>query len=402
MSRETAAPFLIAGGGLGGLAAALALARNGRHSIVLEQASQFGEIGAGIQLAPNAFHVFDMLGVGPYARANAVFIDELVLMDAVRGERITGIPLGGEFRRRFGNPYAVVHRADLHEALLRASRDSRIVDLRVNARVEDYEQDSRGVEARLASGEKIPGCCLIGADGLRSAIRRKVVNDGEPIVSGHTTFRSVIPAERMPSDLRWNAATLWAGPKCHLVHYPLKGGKMFNLVVTAHNDALEAVAGKPVPKEDVHRSFPHICERARQIIEHGQDWKLWVLCDREPVSNWVDGRVALLGDAAHPMLQYFAQGACMALEDAVCLAEAVAKAGDDIAAALAAYNRLRAPRTGRVQMSSRLIGEFIYHPAGAKAEVRNTTMRANTAEDFYDGLQWLYGKQGIGLQNLSL
>ena len=401
MIGRDVSPMLIAGGGLGGLAAALALARKGRPSIVLEQAPQFGEIGAGIQIAPNAFHAFDMLGVGDEARMGAVFVDELVLMDAVKGERITAIHVGEEFRRRFGNPYAVVHRADLHDALLGACRRTGLVELRVNSRVESYEQDARGVTVCLASGQAIAGCALIGADGLRSAVRRQVVNDGEPIVSGHTTFRSVIPTERMPAELRWNAATLWAGPKCHLVHYPLKGGKVFNLVVTTHNDAPEAVVGKPVAKEEVHRSFPQICERARQIIEHGQDWKLWVLCDREPVGNWVDGRVVLLGDAAHPMLQYFAQGACMALEDAVCLAQAVELTGDDVNRAFVAYNRLRAPRTGRVQLGSRLIGEYVYHPSGPRAEIRDAALRANSAQDHYDGLEWLYGRAGIGLDRLA-
>ncbi|MGH6816105.1 MAG: 3-hydroxybenzoate 6-monooxygenase [Hyphomicrobiaceae bacterium] len=389
-------PILIAGGGLGGLAAALGLARKGRTCIVLEQAPRLGEIGAGIQLAPNAFHAFDALGIGEEARRGAVFVEELVLMDAVTGERITVIPVGEAFRARFGNPYAVVHRADLHGALLQACRASARVDLRVNARVESYEQDAGGVSAILSSGQRIRGCALVGADGLRSNVRKQVVGDGEPIVSGHTTFRSVIPTERMPADLRWNAAVLWAGPKCHLVHYPLKGGKAFNLVVTAHNDAREAVVGKPVAKEDVHKTFTRICPRARQIIEHGEDWKLWVLCDREPVGTWVDGRVVLLGDAAHPMLQYFAQGACMALEDAVCLSSTLDHCGDDPNRAFAAYNRLRAPRTGRVQMSSRLIGEYIYHPSDAKAEVRNAVLRANSAQDYYDGLEWLYGRAGLG------
>jgi salicylate hydroxylase len=388
-------PILIAGGGLGGLAAALGLARKGRRSIVLEQAPQFGEIGAGIQLAPNAFHSFDALGIGERAQRGAVFIDELVLMDAVCGERITQIPLGEPFRKRFGNPYAVVHRADLHEALLDGCRESGLVDLRVSSRVDRYEQDANRVIAVLATGNKVSGAALVGADGLWSSVRRQLVDDGAPIVSGHTTFRSVIPTERMPEDLRWNAATLWAGPKVHLVHYPLKGWKVFNLVVTCHNDAPEPVTGKPVSKEEVHRNFVHVHPRARQIIEHGEDWKLWVLCDREPVQDWVDGRVTLLGDAAHPMLQYFAQGACMALEDGVCLAHMVERHGDDFHAAFVAYNKQRAARTGRVQMGSRLIGEYVYHPAFAKADVRDAILRSFSPADYYDRLAWLYGSIGL-------
>jgi salicylate hydroxylase len=387
--------ILIVGGGLGGLAAALALARKGRRSIVLEQAQQFGEIGAGIQLAPNAFHSFDALGIGERARRGAVFVDELVLMDAVGGERIASIPVGEAFRKRFRNPYAVVHRADLHEALLDACKESKLVDLRVSSKVERYEQDPRGVRAVLASGSKVPGAALVGADGLWSSVRAQVVDDGAPIVSGHTTFRSVIPTERMPEDLRWNAATLWAGPKVHLVHYPLKGWKVFNLVVTCHNDAPEPVTGKPVSKDEVRKNFQHVHPRARQIIEHGEDWKLWVLCDREPIRDWVDGRVTLLGDAAHPMLQYFAQGACMALEDGVCLAHMVERHSEDLSRAFVAYNRQRAARTARVQMGSRLIGEYVYHPALARADVRDAVLRSLSPDDYFDRLAWLYGSIGL-------
>ena len=390
----TTKPILIAGGGIGGLGAALGLARIGRQVHVLEQASQLGEIGAGIQIGPNAFHAFDALGVGPEARARAVYIDHLILMDAIADELITAIPLDEPFRTRFGNPYAVVHRGELHGVLLKACAGHPLVDLSTGAKVADYEQDEAGVVARLADGRRIAGAALIGADGLWSNVRKRIVGDGNPRVSGHTTYRSVIPRALMPEDLRWNAATLWAGPKCHIVHYPLTGGDLFNLVVTFHNDAPEPVAGKPVSREEVLAGFGHVTARARRIIEHGTDWKLWVLCDRDPVQTWVDGRAALLGDAAHPTLQYFAQGACMALEDGVCLAHMV-ESHDTIETALVAYNRQRAVRTARIQIGSRLIGDYIYHPAGALADMRNATMRAKSATDWYDQLQWLYGGTGL-------
>jgi len=388
------APILVAGGGIGGLAAALGLARAGRDVIVLEKSRTLGEIGAGIQLGPNAFHELDRLGVGSDVRAIAVFIDRLRLMDAMSGDEIVHIPLDEPFRRRFGNPYAVVHRGDLHGMLLRACRERPNVDLRTGAQVLGYDQDGSGVTAHLANGERVTGAALIGADGLWSNIRKQVVGDGPPRVSGHTTYRSVIPTDQMPEDLRWNAATLWAGPKCHIVHYPLSDWKLFNLVVTYHNDAPEPVAGKPVEEAEVRRGFEHIHERAQNIIRHGRDWKLWVLCDRDPVENWVDGRVALLGDAAHPMMQYFAQGACMAMEDGVCLAEQVAAHPDRLEEALESYRRQRVLRTARVQLQSRAIGDHIYHPAGAHAELRNAMLRAKSAEQFYDGLAWLYGGAG--------
>ena len=198
-------PILIAGGGIGGLALASGLSERGIASIVLEKAPQLGEIGAGIQLGPNAFHAFDYLGVGDEARKLAIYIDNLRLMDALEGEEIVRIPLGEAFRARFANPYAVVHRGDLHAIFLRRCRESELVDLRTSSEVTGYEQDGISVTALLADGARATGSVLIGADGLWSSVRRQLANDGPPRVSGHTTYRSVIPIDEMPEDLRWNA-----------------------------------------------------------------------------------------------------------------------------------------------------------------------------------------------------
>jgi salicylate hydroxylase len=386
--------ILIAGGGIGGLATALALAQKSIPSLVLEKAAQLGEIGAGIQLGPNAFHCFDRLGVGETARKMAVYIDRLRLMDSLADGEICHIDLGKAFRERYGNPYAVVHRGDLHGVLLAACRAHPLIELRVSSEVTGYDQDGTRVSARLGTGERVVGRALIGADGLWSNVRRQVVGDGPPRVSGHTTYRSVIPTEQMPEDLRWNAATLWAGPKCHIVHYPLSGWKVFNLVVTYHNDAPEPVAGKPVEEEEVRRGFAHVCERAQNIIRHGRDWRMWVLCDRDPVGTWVDGRVALLGDAAHPMLQYMAQGACMAMEDGVCLADSLART-DTLEAGLETYRTRRVLRTARVQLMSRAMGDHVYHPAGPHAALRNAIMSARSQPEWYAVLDWLYGGNGL-------
>jgi salicylate hydroxylase len=387
-------PVLIAGGGIGGLATAMGLAQKGIRSILLEKASKLGEIGAGIQLGPNAFHAFDYLGVGEAARGMAVYIDQLRLMDALTAEEITHVDLGEAFRARFRNPYAVVHRGDLHGVFLRACERSELIELRVSSEVLDYEQDGSSVTVRIANGDRVTGSLLVGADGLWSNIRKQVTADGRPRVSGHTTYRSVIPTEQMPEDLRWNAATLWAGPKCHIVHYPLSGWKVFNLVVTYHNDAPEPVAGQPVSAEEVMKGFGHVHERARNIIGHGKDWKLWVLCDRDPAERWIDGRAVLLGDAAHPMLQYFAQGACQAMEDAVCLSHMLAN-HDDHASALESYRAQRFARTARVQLMSRAIGEHIYHPAGEHARLRNAILGAKSQDEWRDDLAWLYGGTGL-------
>lgn len=383
-------PIIIAGGGIGGLAAAVALARRGFQVTVLERAPRYQEIGAGIQLGPNAFHALDHLDLGDAARTAAVFIDQLRLMDAISAEEITSIDLTNYFRWRFGNPYAVVHRGDLHGIFLRACEAHPAITLRTDCDVVGYDQDGETVSARLKSGERVKGGLLIGADGLRSRIRQQAVNDGPPRIAGHTTYRSVIPTEQMPEELRWNAATLWAGAKCHLVHYPLSGWKVFNLAITCHNDPTEAFAAKPVTHEEVLEGFRDVHPRAKAIIHHGRDWKAWVTCDRDPIERWVDGRVVLLGDAAHPMLQYLAQGACMALEDAVWLAELLGDMPDDVERALAKYRDVRLMRTARVQLQARELGTHVYHPAGVHALLRNQLIRDTSLEQFCDRLAWLY------------
>jgi salicylate hydroxylase len=315
-------------------------------------------------------------------------------MDSLADGEICHIDLGEAFRARYGNPYAVVHRGDLHGVLLTACREHPLIELRVSSEVTGYDQDGTAVSVRLGGGERVAGAALIGADGLWSNVRRQLLGDGSPRVSGHTTYRSVIPTDQMPEDLRWNAATLWAGPKCHIVHYPLSGWKVFNLVVTYHNDAPEPVAGKPVPEEEVRRGFAHVCARAQNIIRHGRDWRMWVLCDRDPVDRWVDGRVALLGDAAHPMLQYMAQGACMAMEDAVCLADSLAKT-DTLESGLDTYRVRRVLRTTRVQLMSRAMGDHVYHPAGPHAALRNAIMGGKSQPEWYTVFDWLYGGSGL-------
>lgn len=381
---------LVAGGGIGGLAAALALARAGFPVTVLEKARVLGEIGAGIQLGPNAFGAFDALGLGPAVRAMAVRVDALRLMDALTARPIATIELDEAFSTRFSAPYAVVHRGELHGVLLRACREHPAVTLRTAAAVAGYAQDGARVEAILADGERVGGALLVGADGLWSALRAQMLRDGAPRVSGHTTFRSVIPLERMPEALRWNAATLWAGPKCHIVHYPLSGWTLFNLVVTAHDEADRPAAGEPVARERVLDAFRHLHPIARGIIEAGPEWKRWVLCDRDPAAGWCDGRVTLLGDAAHPTLQYLAQGACMALEDAVVLGQELGRTPEAPEAALRRYQDRRLLRTARVTLQSRAVGDHVYHPAGTHAALRDAIMGAKSQAEWREAMAWLY------------
>ncbi|MEV0000126.1 3-hydroxybenzoate 6-monooxygenase [Streptomyces sp. NPDC050848] len=386
------AHILIAGGGIGGLATALSLTRRGHRTTVLERAETFAEIGAGIQLGPNAFHALDRLGVGEGVRARAVFIDELRFMDGTTGEKVAAMALTGAYRQRFGNPYAVVHRGDLYQPLLAACQEREGVTLVPDASVERYEQDASGVTVHTTDGRSFAGAALIGADGIRSTVRAQMLGDGEPRVSGHTIYRSVIPIEKVPEELRWNTVTLWAGPKWHFVHYMIGGGEYLNLAVTRDNGATVPVTGRPTAREYVLEQFPGIGATARRLLELGDEWREWVLCDRDPVDGWTDGRVGLIGDAAHPMLQYAAQGACQALEDAVVLAELLADVdGGAVVQRLEKFNAARRERTGRTQEVARLMGSELYHPAGELAVERNRMLSAFSQEELYDQVSWLHG-----------
>lgn len=387
--RSESLPVLVAGGGIGGLAAALALVRQGFAVKVLEQAAQLGEIGAGIQLGPNAFSAFDALGIGERARSRAVYTDEMVMHDALDETLVGRIPTGEAFRQRFGNPYAVIHRADVHKSLLEGALASGLVELVTSTAVQRVEQDNAGVTVFDGAGKQHRGLALIGADGVKSAVRRQYVGD-EARVSGHVVYRAVVDREDFPADLRWNAASIWVGPNCHLVHYPLRGGEQYNVVVTFHSREKEEWSVREGSREEVQSYFEGICPKARQLIDLPKDWKRWATADREPIAQWNFGRVTLLGDAAHATLQYLAQGACMAMEDAVTLGEALRVNGNDIGKAFELYQRSRVARTARVVLSAREMGR-IFHAKGVERLVRNDLWKGRTPERFYDAMEWLYG-----------
>ncbi len=382
-------PVLVAGGGIGGLAAALALVRQGFRVKVLEQAPELGEIGAGMQLGPNAFHAFDALGVGEQARSRAVYTDFMVMHDALDEYQVGRIPTGEAFRQRFGNPYAVIHRADAHGSLLEGVQASGQIEFLTSTRVERIEQDADGVTVRDQRGTAHRGVALIGADGVKSVVRQQFVGD-EARVTGHVVYRAVVDRADFPEDLRWNAASIWVGPNCHLVHYPLRGGEQYNVVVTFHSRETEEWGVKEGSKEEVQSYFQGICPKARQLIDLPKSWKRWATADREPIERWSFDRVTLLGDAAHPTTQYMAQGACMAIEDAVTLGEALRVNGNDIGKAFDLYQRSRVARTARIVLSSREMGR-IYHASGVERLVRNDLWRGRSPERFYDAMEWLYG-----------
>ncbi|MES2979957.1 MAG: 3-hydroxybenzoate 6-monooxygenase [Pseudomonadota bacterium] len=390
MSANTAdLPVLVAGGGIGGLAAALALVRQGFAVKVLEQAPEIGEIGAGIQLGPNAFHAFDALGIGERARGRAVYTDEMVMHDAVDGSLVGRIPTGEAFRARFGNPYAVIHRVDVHKSLLEGAQETAKVEFLTSTRAVRIEQDAGSVTVHDQHGNAHKGMALIGADGVKSVVREQFVGDPAR-VTGHVVYRAVVDKQDFPLDLQWNAAAIWVGPNCHLVHYPLRGGEQYNVVVTFHSRHTEEWGVTEGSKEEVQSYFQGICAQARQLIDLPKTWKRWATADREPIGQWSFGRVTLLGDAAHPTTQYMAQGACMAMEDGVTLGEALRVNGNDFLKAFDLYQRSRVARTARIVLSSREMGR-IYHAKGVERLVRNDLWKGRTPERFYDAMEWLYG-----------
>jgi 3-hydroxybenzoate 6-monooxygenase len=390
-TNQSQQPILIAGGGIGGLAAAYALARKGFPVRVLEQASEFKELGAGIQLGPNIFKAVDKLGLKDALLADVWRPGALEMRSALTGAQVARIPIDQRFIDRFHQPYAVTHRADIHAVFLKACQGSDLVTLETQRQVESFTQDNGGVTVTLATGERISGRALIGCDGMWSKIREVIVGDGRPRVSGHIAYRAVLKRDEVPADLWHPDVILWAGPRTHLVHYPLRRGELYNLVAVFHSDRYVEGWNAEADADVLWAHFKGQRPEVLRMLERIETWRMWVLCDREPVKDWSKGAVVLLGDAAHPMLQYLAQGACMATEDAVWLAEKVAAEPHDLPAAFQAYVRQRYLRTARVQIMARVYGDF-YHARGPTAELRDQMLAGRTAEQSYDGMAWLYGE----------
>jgi 3-hydroxybenzoate 6-monooxygenase len=381
--------LLVAGGGIGGLAAAYVLGRAGHAVTVLEQAGAFGEIGAGIQLGPNIFKMFEYLGLTNAVNRVAFFPSGLGMNDVRTGEKVIRVPLGETARAAYGYPYGVIYRVDMHQVFLDACKALPNVTLRNSSKVESFEQDSSHVTARLAGGETLRGDALIGADGLWSRIRETVVGDGKPRVSGHIAYRAVLKREDVPAHLWSDDVLLWGGEKTHLVHYPLRRGELFNLVAVFHSNKYDEGWNTFGDTAELNERFAQAVPQVKELLGKIETWKMWVLCDREPVKNWSSGRVTLLGDAAHPMLQYLAQGAGQAIEDAVVLGEALRYAQGDVAEAFQKYQQARYLRTGRVQLTARFYGD-IYHASGVQRELRNRLFQSGQESAGFAGLKWMY------------
>jgi 2-polyprenyl-6-methoxyphenol hydroxylase-like FAD-dependent oxidoreductase len=387
-------PLLIVGGGLGGLATALALSRKGIASHVAEKSRQFGEIGAGLQVAPNASRILHELGVMDEIRKSAVFPARLVFLDAVTGESVRSFDLGKPFIERYGHPYFVMHRGDLLDALLTACRASRLITLEPGkelASLEDLEDRAR---ASFADGTVYECEALIGADGLHSTARRFVAADGEPVYHPYVAYRGAIPMSDVSKHAGLDNVVMYMGPGLHFVQYPLRRGELYNQVAV-----FESKRFKPGVNEsrddwgtadELDEAFSGTCDYVRGALKVIKRDRRWPMLDRLPLADWTRNRIALMGDAAHPMLQYLAQGACQAIEDAACLAEEIARSANDPAAAFLAYQNKRYLRTARVQTTARFSGEYLFHLAGVPRLLRNQMLEGSSPTD-YGPIDWLYG-----------
>ncbi|EGX58059.1 3-hydroxybenzoate 6-hydroxylase XlnD [Streptomyces zinciresistens K42] len=383
----------VAGGGIGGLAAALATARAGHRVTLVERAARFGEIGAGLQLAPNASLALDELGVLPAVRRTAVTPPRLVMMDALTGDEVTSLDLrAAAYTARFAHPYLVTHRTDLHAALLAACQEHPGVTLRTGHTVTGAEQDGSAVRLRFREGHPaLTADAAVAADGLHSRLRRALVGDGEPVCSRYVAFRGALPAARMSGRMSRHAASeavmVWAGPRMHLVQYPLRRGELYNQVAVFESDRWTPDSDDWGTEAELEERFAGACEAVRDALPLVSRDRRWPLYDRLPTDSWAHGRIALLGDAAHPMLQYLAQGACQALEDAVALGHALGEHADP-ARAFTAYADRRRERAARVQTGARRFGELC-HLEGMGATLRNMLLASRGPEAF-DDISWVW------------
>ncbi len=412
---------LIAGGGIGGLATALALARSGQRVTVLERAAEFADAGAGIQLGPNAIKVLAQWGLRSAVLAHACLPEAIAVREAASGRSLSRMLLGGAVQQRYGEAYACVHRADLHAALLHAVRQQSCVRLHCNEEVQSTTESSVHGHKQRWTGSATQGAthqsandwanstapsvqvqstqhtwhadALVAADGVASSVRQAVWADGPPRATGHAAYRALLSVASLPASVRTHALAsevgVWWGRDVHVVHYPVRGGEFINLVVLSEQAAAKAVPGwaTVASSQEVERSVQAACPPLRALLACASSWHSWHLYDRPATPSWVKGHIALLGDAAHPMLPYLAQGAAMALEDAAALAVSVA-AHSDWPAALQHYQHLRQARCERVVATARRNGH-IFHLAPPWSAVRNAVLALKGTQVV--GLPWLYG-----------
>jgi len=381
---------LIAGGGIGGLAASIALARRGIESEVLERSRFSEETGAGIQLGPNATRALAALGVLEAIGARAFKPDAIAIYDGLTGRKLSSLPLGKSVEDRYGAPYLTLHRADLHAGLRAAAEKLVPVTLRPGFEVSAVDTQGADVLVRGIDGSEANGAALVGADGLWSAVRPLIAPAASLRFTGATAWRTLLPREDLPAPFNASEVGLWLGPRAHLVHYPVRGGADLNVVAVTEGGAALQGWNQTSSAETLLAGFTGWNKDSRSLMQRAAVWRSWSLYGLTGLRRFSEGRIALLGDAAHPALPYLAQGAALAIEDAVALAEAVAASPGDPAQAFRRYAERRRARASRVQRLSRRFGR-IYHFGGLLRLARNLVLERRSGTAALADLDWLYG-----------
>ncbi|NKY54767.1 FAD-dependent oxidoreductase [Nocardia flavorosea] len=386
---------LIVGGGIGGLSTAFALSRLGLRVRVLERSKEFGEVGAGIQLAPNCTRILDDYGLLEEAKARGVVPDRMVMRDAIDGSELTALDLR-DLEQEYGFPYMVIHRSDLHTLFLDACRATG-VELLTEQRVVSYAQDPGKAAATTDTGTVHEAGVVVAADGLHS-VARTLFSDDEPVSSAYVAYRGTVPISEVDQPVDLAEVVVYVGPRCHFVHYGLRGGDLLNQVAVFESPRARAGLDDWGTPDELDSAFTETCDFVQQRLPHMWRDKWWRMYDRDPIRTWVDGRIALLGDAAHPPLQYMAQGAIMAIEDGWVLAEHTKRlrgtdGAVDWAGALAAYEAVRPEHCRRVVLTARAWGE-LWHLDGRKRAQRNVLLRARKTGD-YTFTDWIYGPTAL-------
>ena len=382
-------PIYVVGAGLGGVAAALGLARKGFNVRIVEQTPELGVIGYGIQLGPNVFPMFRRLGVEEAILKHAHFPPNVLMLDALTAKEVTRVPTGESFRARFKDPYVAIHRVDLHGALLDAMRAMPNVEILASTEFASYENLEDHVRIKTADGRAFEAAAVIGSDGIGSVVRRQMVGEEALRPIGYVAHRTIVPMEQVSKEIGRDEVILWGGPGFHIVQYPLRNRSLFNIVAVFRTENIYERADEETYRRVLMETYASAHPLMHQMLAMLDLKRRWVIADRDPIRNWTDGRVALLGDAAHPALQSFAQGACMAIEDAVVLAECVHMAKGDFGRAFKTYERARCLRTARIVLENRSLWEF-YHLGGIAADVRNEACADKTEEDTFRCLAWIY------------
>jgi 2-polyprenyl-6-methoxyphenol hydroxylase-like FAD-dependent oxidoreductase len=383
-------PIIIVGGGLGGLTTALALARHGFTVRVLEGAPEFGAIGFGIQFGPNVFHALDRIGVSDAVLEKADAPPAVLMIDALNGKEVTRVATGlPEFRARFKYPYIIIHRIDLHNALLDACRRDPLVTLAGDAMVTRFDDSGDGVTVKTEDGRSYQAALLVGADGIRSRTRAQMLADGDPLPNGFMAFRTIVPMTEVTADVQRDVVALWGGPGFHIIHYPLRRGTLFNIVAVFRRSARSERGDAEAYRAELEQVYREAHSTMKALLAMLDLRRRQAVGDRDPIRHWHKGRVVLLGDAAHPTLQSLAQGACMAIEDGVCLADCIADADGDYETAFRRYESARSLRTARVTVESRYMWD-VYHADGIAREVYWQMLSERSEADTFQCLSWLY------------